>query len=95
MKRSPTTLEREALGYLDLEATTAGELGAWLRNTGRMSTSGRVSSAWGGGDYTAQMLLGRMRKQGWCRTRQLRGPGASIWEATAAGRKAMHREARS
>lgn len=50
-RTAPTAFEREALGRIDLEPQTAGELGAWLRNTGRMSTSGRVSSAWGGGEF--------------------------------------------
>lgn len=40
---------------------------------------GQRAAVTGGGCYAAQMLLGRMRRRGWCRTRY-EGAGASLWE---------------
>jgi hypothetical protein len=45
---------------------------------------GRVTSSGGGGDYAAQMLLGRMRKAGLVRA--IHSEGSSRWEVTALGR---------
>ena len=45
--------------------------------------SGRRVSASGGGDYAAQMLLGRMRKAGIVRVGNYEG--SSRWELTLAG----------
>ncbi len=61
---------------------TAIELGAalWPDRTGR-----RGQSICGGGDYAAQMLLGRMRKLGLVRTTH--DPGASRWELTLNGHR--------
>lgn len=58
----------------------AGELGdrLWPDRTGRVSSSN------GGGDYAAQMLLGRMRRLGLVRVQP--GPGSSVWELTPEGR---------
>lgn len=39
----------------------------------------------GGGDYAAQMLLGRARRAGLVRTQH--GEGSSVWEATAKGHR--------
>jgi hypothetical protein len=50
----------------------------------RRGTRGGVSSN-GGGDYPAQMLLGRLRKLGWAQV--ARGEGSSRWELTTAGKK--------
>lgn len=47
--------------------------------------SGRVSSVNGGGDYSAQMLLGRLRSLGLTRTVSGYGPGCSRWELTPTG----------
>lgn len=47
---------------------------------------GRVSSSNGGGDYAAQMLLGRMRKAGLVRHARSEGRGSTRWEVTALGR---------
>ena len=44
---------------------------------------GRISSVNGGGDYAAQMLLGRMREQGHVRVGN--SDGSSLWELTSAG----------
>lgn len=61
---------------------TAGDVGAFVwRNKKR----GRTTSVNGGGDYAAQMLLGRMRVAGLVRVTA--DPGASRWEVTAAGRR--------
>lgn len=49
---------------------------------------GRTSSSGGGGDYAAQMLLGRLRKLGLAKT--VRGDGASLWTITADGRWALN-----
>lgn len=46
---------------------------------------GRVSAVNGGGDYAAQMLLGRMRKAGLVRTTH--DLGSSQWELTVEGLK--------
>lgn len=39
----------------------------------------------GGGDYAAQMLLGRMKKKGL--VRHAHSPGSTVWELTSAGRE--------
>lgn len=44
---------------------------------------GRVSATTGGGDYAAQMLLGRMRKAGL--VRHASSEGSTIWELTPRG----------
>lgn len=46
---------------------------------------GRVTSSGGGGDYAAQMLLGRMKKAGL--VRHARSDGSSLWECTPAGKE--------
>lgn len=48
---------------------------------------GKVSSSGGGGDYGAQMFLGRLKKQGFART--VEAVGSSRWEATENGRNAL------
>lgn len=69
---------------LDGCSMAACELGAalWPDRTGR-----RWVSSSGGGDYAAQMLLGRMRKIGLVRTTS--DPGSSRWELTARGREVV------
>lgn len=49
------------------------------------SRGGRITAGGGGGDYAAQMLLGRMRKAGLVRTTH--DEGSSRWELTPSGRK--------
>jgi hypothetical protein len=46
---------------------------------------GRVIAAQGGGDYAAQMLLGRMRKAGL--VQHARSDGSTLWELTPLGRR--------
>jgi hypothetical protein len=46
---------------------------------------GRIASASGGGDYAAQMLLGRMKKAGL--VRHAPSDGSTLWEVTELGRK--------
>ncbi len=65
------------------KALTACEIGTSLWGDTRR---GRVSSAWGGGDYAAQMLLGRMRKRGLVRVEFDPNPGASKWIITHNGK---------
>lgn len=48
---------------------------------------GKTSSMGGGGDFGAQMLLGRMRKAGLVRVRNAKHDGCSMWELTELGRK--------
>ena len=48
---------------------------------------GRVTSSGGGGDYGAQMFLGRLKKRGYARSAHTLG--SSLWEATAAGSNAL------
>lgn len=48
---------------------------------------GRVCAVQGGGDYAAQMFLGRLRKQGLVRVRNNPDDGCSIWVLTSKGEK--------
>lgn len=68
----------------------AGGVGAalWPDRTGAINSSN------GGGDYKAQMYLGRLRKKGWVRVRYegLYDAGSSNWELTPAGRAALESE---
>jgi hypothetical protein len=64
---------------------TAGELGARLW-PGRRS---RGVSSNGGGDYAAQMLLGRLRKRNFVGT--IYGSGASVWAVTRDGRSYLRK----
>lgn len=50
---------------------------------------GRIASASGGGDYAAQMLLGRMRKAGLIE--QAPSEGSTKWKLTSAGRTRLRR----
>lgn len=67
-----------------LAGLSAGILGALLWADRRQ---GRVSAVQGGGDYAAQMLLGRLRKQGLvCVVSDDRcGAGSSMWTTTPSG----------
>lgn len=48
---------------------------------------GKTTSMGGGGDYAAQMLLGRMKKAGLVRHSLAHADGSStLWEVTASGR---------
>jgi hypothetical protein len=46
---------------------------------------GKTTSSGGGGDYAAQMLLGRMKKAGL--VQHARSKGSTLWEVTTLGRK--------
>lgn len=48
---------------------------------------GKTTSMGGGGDFGAQMFLGRLRRLGFARTTH--DPGSSRWEITAIGRNAL------
>ncbi len=75
---------RRALGILYCQPPMGcGEFGAkmWPERPG---TRGGVSSN-GGGDYPAQMLLGRLRRLGWARVAN--SDGSSRWGLTTAGMK--------
>lgn len=62
---------------LPMAASTFGAE-MWPNRTSKGFSSG------GGGDYAAQMLLGRLRRKGWAQV--ARGEGSSRWELTAAGK---------
>lgn len=86
---TPTTTER-ALAILireraNMDGVAASMLGAQLWP----ERIGRVFAVQGGGDYAAQMLLGRMRKAGLVRV--ARGEGSSRWELTSDGYRAAVR----
>jgi predicted transcriptional regulator len=63
-------------GHHGLGASTLGAR-LWPSRTSKGCSNG------GGGDYAAQMLLGRMRKAGLVRTQ--RTEGSSVWEVTPLG----------
>lgn len=48
---------------------------------------GKTTSSGGGGDFGAQMFLGRLRRLGFAQTTH--DPGSSRWEATSVGRNAL------
>lgn len=52
---------------------------------------GRVSSSGGGGDYAAQMFLGRLRRVGLAR--HAASEGSTLWELAPLGRASLAREA--
>lgn len=64
--------------------TDATTLGAMLWKADERA--GRIASTNGGGDYAAQMLLGRLRVLGLVRADHRR-EGSSHWVLTEAGRK--------
>jgi hypothetical protein len=47
---------------------------------------GKTTSSGGGGDYGAQMLLGRMKKAGLVQHARVEFEGATRWEVTTLGR---------
>jgi hypothetical protein len=51
---------------------------------------GKTTSMGGGGDYAAQMLLGRMKKAGLVRHSQ--GEGSTRWEVTPLGHAEGHKD---
>lgn len=77
-----TALERTVIEFLvrHRDGTSASIVGAHVWGHTR---KGHVVASQGGGDYAAQMLLGRMRKRGWVRV--LDGEGSSMWAATRKG----------
>lgn len=65
---------------------SADMFGAYLW---RGKKRGRVTSSNGGGDYAAQMFLGRLRKRGLARLHPDSYEGSSRWEATTKGRQTL------
>lgn len=81
-KRVFSGTERRAIHALAASPTSAGLVGqAVWPDRKRPGIANH-----GGGDYAAQMLLGRLRRRGLVRV--LRGAGSSVWELTAAGERA-------
>ena len=81
---STTPALRRALDILYCQPPMGcGEFGAKMWPERRGYRAGVSSN--GGGDYPAQMLLGRLRKLGWAQV--VRGEGSSCWELTTAGKK--------
>jgi hypothetical protein len=71
-----------ALGYLDEQGPQPADMvgvRVWPERTKRPCANQ------GGGDYAAQMLLGRLKKAGY--VRHAWSEGSSLWEITPAGRK--------
>lgn len=80
-KVSVETTTQKVLRYLIKHGTSsAGEVGSVIDKR-----HGRIAAVQGGGDYAAQMLLGRMRKAGLVRT--IASEGSSRWEVTSLGRR--------
>lgn len=79
------TITQRALFVLALEPTSASMVGAVLWPF-RKGKRGGVAST-GGGDYPAQMLLGRLRKAGLVRTQHTEG--SSVWELTPKGAQSI------
>ena len=77
--KEPSEIERKVLDYLRKYpyGTSASMVGAEIWDNKKR---GRVVASQGGGDYAAQMLLGRMRKKGWVNT--LFQDGSSQWVVT-------------
>lgn len=74
---------RRVLRYLLASgARTAGEIGGAVISSRR----GRIASASGGGDYAAQMLLGRLQRRGLVHGSAPGDGGATRWAITAQGR---------
>ena len=82
IKRGSAT--HRALDFMMGSAPTSASIigGAVWRDVKR----GRSVPSRGGGDYAAQMLLGRLRKSGWVHVAN--SDGSSRWAITAAGRHA-------
>jgi hypothetical protein len=79
MKQAPPTTTQKVVLYLHKHGPSGcSDIGTVIDNR-----HGRISSASGGGDYAAQMLLGRMRKQGLVRVANYEG--SSTWELTQGG----------
>jgi hypothetical protein len=65
-----------------------GKDGACAANFGAKmwpTSTRKATSMGGGGDYAAQMMLGRLRKAGFVQVQS--GSITSIWELTALGRR--------
>ena len=94
IRSTPNVTERVLLALLKRSKAerdaglTAGEIGGILWQ----ARKGRISSVNGGGDYAAQMLLGRMRKSGLVRVhpRSI----TSVWILTPEGKERALRAAR-
>lgn len=81
MEANQVTTTDRVLAYLaKASVACAGDVGTVIDNR-----HGRISSSGGGGDYAAQMLLGRMKKAGL--VEYAPSEGATLWRLTAAGKK--------
>ena len=88
MTASITDSERRAcvvLASLGRDGTSSGVFGAAYFGKDRKS---KGCSMGGGGDYAAQMLLGRLKKKGLVRHSMRFREGSTVWELTATGRLA-------
>jgi len=80
-----TVSERRALVALascGRDGTSSGTFGAVYFGKDRKS---KGTSMGGGGDYPAQMLLGRLKKKGLVRHSMRFRDGSTVWELTATG----------
>lgn len=89
MKHSGKTAHAVCRYLVEQGPTTADTIGAFLWHDRKR---GRVSAPQGGGDYAAQMLLGRLKTAGLVQhTHSWRG-SSTMWEVTAAGREFAKRD---
>ena len=80
-----TTIDR-LLRYLADGPRTADEIGAFVW---RDRNRGRISAVQGGGDYAAQMLLGRLRQKGLVQVAFDSVAKVTRWELTYRGRESI------
>jgi hypothetical protein len=83
------TASQRALMYL---FSAAGHDGVSCYDVGEAvwpDRAGRISANGGGGDYAAQMLLGRLKKAGF--VEHAPSEGSSRWRLSAKGLREVHR----
>lgn len=81
--KSTVTIAQRALAYLYNHAGRAGVSCFDVGNAVWPDRSGRIASGGGGGDYAAQMLLGRLKKAGL--VEHAPSKGSSRWRLSAEG----------
>lgn len=84
--RKPTLREARALIILYQDGAYDAEMGCCTFGADYFGPErvGRVSASGGGGDYAAQMVLGRLRRLGWVELAY--SLGSSRWRCSVAGR---------
>ena len=82
----PTMRQVRALIILYQDGRYDAELGCFTFGEDYFGPdrTGRIAAHGGGGDYAAQMILGRLRKRGWAELAP--SPGSSRWRCSVSGR---------